>query len=72
MIAPLADLLADLALAYAAIGLALAVAFLTFGIDRIDAASRGAYAVRPLLLPGVVLLWPLVAWRWAALERGRR
>ena len=27
-------------------------------------ASVGAYAFRPLLLPGLALLWPLVLWRW--------
>lgn len=67
-----AVLLADLALAYAGIGLALGLGFLLVGIDRVDPAAKGAHAVRPLLLPGLVLLWPLVAWRWAALERARR
>jgi hypothetical protein len=38
----------------------------------VDPAARGAYAFRPLLLPGLVLLWPLVAWRWAVLARTRR
>jgi hypothetical protein len=51
---------------------AVALAFLLWGIDRIDPAARGAYLVRPLLAPGVVLLWPWVLLRWAALERGRR
>lgn len=50
-------------------GVCVAVPFLTFGIDRIDPAAAGAYAMRPLLLPGVVLLWPLVLWRWRALTR---
>jgi hypothetical protein len=54
---------------YGAVGLAVAAAFLVFGIDRIDPAARGAYAFRPLLLPGIVLLWPLVLWRWRALAR---
>lgn len=67
-----AVLLADLALAYAGIGLVLGLGFLLVGIDRVDPAAKGAHAVRPLLLPGLVLLWPLVAWRWAALERARR
>lgn len=58
--------------AYGLVGLAVALAFLLVGIDRIDAAARGAYAFRPLLLPGAVLLWPLVLGRWAMLERRRR
>lgn len=45
-------------------GLAVGVAFLLFGLDRRDASARGAYGFRPLLLPGLVLLWPLVLWRW--------
>jgi hypothetical protein len=53
-------------------GAAVAVAFLLVGIDRIDAAARGSYAVRPILVPGLILLWPLVLWRWIALERARR
>ena len=38
-----------------------------------DPAARGAYGFRPLLLPGLVLLWPLVVWRWldAATQTGR-
>lgn len=45
-------------------GVAVGVAFLLFGLDRRDASARGAYGFRPLLLPGLVLLWPLVLWRW--------
>lgn len=57
-------------MAYGGIGLAVAAAFLLVGFDRVDPAARGAYAVRPLLLPGLVLLWPLVLWRWRILARG--
>jgi hypothetical protein len=46
------------------VGVVLGVAFLFFGIERIDPAARGAYAFRPLLLPGLALLWPFVAVRW--------
>jgi hypothetical protein len=56
---------------YAALGGVLALAFLLWGIDRIDPAAEGAYAFRALLLPGAILLWPVVALRWAALERRR-
>jgi hypothetical protein len=54
------------------LGLAVAVVFLTFGIDGVDPAARGAYAVRPLLVPGIVLLWPLVILRWRSLVRRAR
>jgi len=64
-----AALIIDAVLVYAVIGAALSLVFLLWGIDRIDPASNGAYAFRPLLIPGIVLLWPLVAARWIALER---
>jgi hypothetical protein len=41
-----------------------ALAFILAGIDRHDPAARGAYAFRPLLLPGLTLLWPVVLARW--------
>jgi hypothetical protein len=52
------------------LGIAVAIAFLVIGIDRIDPNARGAYAFRPLLVPGIIVLWPLVVWRWVQLERG--
>jgi hypothetical protein len=51
-------------LVYLAIGLGIGIGFLVAGIERIDPAARSAYAFRPLLLPGLAALWPLVAWRW--------
>ncbi|MEM8870168.1 MAG: hypothetical protein AAGB10_00195 [Pseudomonadota bacterium] len=50
------------------VGATVAAVFLTIGIDRIDEDARGTYIFRPLLVPGVLLLWPLVVWRWAVLE----
>ena len=49
-------------------GAAVAAVFVLFGIDRIDEDARGAYSFRPLLVPGILLLWPLVLWRWWTLE----
>ena len=57
---------------YGWIGAAVAAAFLLVGIDRIDPSARGAYAFRPLLIPGVVVLWPLVLALWARRDRARR
>ena len=51
---------------YAVCGALIAAGFLLFGLDRIDPAARGAYWFRALLLPGLILLWPLVVWRWIA------
>jgi hypothetical protein len=60
----LAHIIVEAALLHAAIGLGVGVAFLALGVERLDPAARGAYAFRPLLLPGLALFWPLVAWRW--------
>ncbi|WP_415402420.1 hypothetical protein [Tateyamaria sp. SN3-11] len=53
------------------IGALVAAVFLTIGIDRIDEDTRGAYIFRPLLIPGVLLIWPLVLWRWWQIETER-
>ena len=65
----IAALLVNLVKIYLAIGALIALLFLVIGIDRVDRAAHGAYAFRPLLFPGVAVLWPLVLWRWLALER---
>jgi hypothetical protein len=54
---------------YLAIGGVVGLAFLFLGIDRVDPAAHGSYAFRPLLLPGLALLWPFVAARWFFLAR---
>ncbi len=51
-------------------GLVVAGLFLTWGIGRVEPQARGSYLFRPLLVPGCVLIWPLVLWRWRALARG--
>jgi len=52
-------------------GALVAVAFLTFGMDQIDEDARGAYVFRPLIVPGVLLIWPLVLWRWYVVASGK-
>jgi hypothetical protein len=54
---------------YASIGLLVAALFLTVGIGRIDPSAAHAYAFRFLILPGAILLWPLVLSRWLKLAR---
>ena len=54
---------------YGAVGFVVGVAFLFLGIGRVDPAARGAYAFRPLLLPGLMMLWPFVLLRWVLLVR---
>lgn len=68
----LAALIVEAAKGYGVAGLVAAAAFLIFGVGRIDPSARNAYAFRPMLIPGVVLLWPLVLARWAGRERARR
>ena len=48
---------------YAAVGVATALAFVAFGITRVQPApvSLGA---RILILPGAAALWPYVLARW--------
>ena len=56
---------------YGGIGGMVALGFLLIGFDRIDEAAHGAYLVRPVLAPGLMLLWPVVLVRWIVLERRR-
>lgn len=50
---------------YALLGLVFAVAFVGFGVTRVDAAAQGTHlGFRLLILPGVVALWPLLLRRW--------
>ena len=65
----MAAIIVYVATLYGAAGLAAAAVFLLWGIDRVDPTAAGAYAFRPLLIPGIVLLWPAVLLRWARLER---
>ena len=54
------DLIVTALWLYLGIGSAVALAFVLYGIDRIDVKAHGAYAVRPLLVPGLAVLWPIV------------
>jgi len=54
---------------YGAVGAVVAAAFVLIGIDCVDPSSRGAYTFRPMIVPGLVLLWPLVIFRWLSLEK---
>jgi hypothetical protein len=51
--------------AYALAGVGFALIFLPRGVTRLDPRIAGApRMLRVLILPGVVALWPLFAWRW--------
>ena len=62
-----AFLLSALAL-YAAIGVATALAFVTFGVTRVQPA-RVSLGARILILPGAAALWPYVLMRWLKAAR---
>jgi hypothetical protein len=48
---------------YAAIGIATALAFVVFGVTRVQPA-RVSLGARILILPGAAALWPYVVFRW--------
>ncbi len=50
---------------YLGFGLAFAIPFVFWGASRIDPVAReSTWGFRLIVLPGVVALWPLLAWRW--------
>lgn len=53
-------------------GAVVAAVFLLFGLGRLDENAQGAWVFRPLLIPGVLLIWPLVMWRWRVVQRGEQ
>jgi hypothetical protein len=56
--------------AYGAVGIAVALAFVTIGVTRVQPMPVTVGA-RILLLPGAFVLWPVVAVRWLR-SRGAR
>lgn len=51
--------------AYAAVGAMFALAFHLRGLARVDPATTGGGpGFRLLITPGVIALWPVLAWRW--------
>ncbi len=63
-----AGLLVWLASGWLYVGAVVSFFFLIFGIGRVDESAKGSFTFRPLLVPGILLLWPLVLWRWWKLE----
>jgi len=53
--------------AYVASGLIFALLFLLRGVVHVDSRMASApKMLRLLILPGVVAMWPLLAWRWVS------
>jgi hypothetical protein len=54
---------------YLAIGVAIGVPFVIFGVQRIDPSAVGATrGFRATILPGAIALWPFVLRRWRSGE----
>ena len=50
---------------YLLVGVVFALAFVGWGVGRIDPDARtGTWGFRVLIFPGVVALWPVLARRW--------
>jgi hypothetical protein len=63
----IAELVVAAAGAYVAAGALFAVAFVAWGVSRVDPVAReGTRGFRLIILPGVTALWPLLAIRWIA------
>lgn len=55
---------------YAVVGVVFALAFVSFGVPRLDPAARGTSAAfRVLILPGSVALWPFLLLKWVSATR---
>ncbi len=62
-----------LLVAYSLAGLVFAVAFVSVGIQRIDAQARGSsVAFRLIVLPAAMALWPMLLRRWSQSRPGGR
>ncbi|GAB2184417.1 hypothetical protein [Roseibium sp. LAB1] len=64
-----AAILIDIGKYYLMAGGLVAALFLVIGIDRVEPSARGSHVFRPLLIPGICLIWPLVLYRWYVLEK---
>lgn len=61
----IAQVIVEIFEAYALAGLGFAMLFLPRAVVHLDPRVAGApRTLRLLILPGVVALWPLFAWRW--------
>ena len=62
----LASIVVWMAGTYLTLGLLFAVPFVLRGVQRIDPVARECtWGFRVVIVPGVTLLWPLLARRWA-------
>ena len=61
----LAELFVYCLIAYGALGVLFALAFVTTGVKRIDSQARNSgFGFRVLIFPGSAALWPILFRRW--------
>jgi hypothetical protein len=65
---PIVAFLVNALAVYAAVGVAIALAFAAFGVTRVQPANMSLGA-RILILPGAAALWPYVLIRWLKAKR---
>ena len=65
---PVVAFLLDMLAVYAVAGLVTAVAFVAFGVTRVQPAAVSLGA-RLLIIPGAAALWPYVLTRWIKASR---
>jgi hypothetical protein len=65
---PVVALLLNALALYASAGVVLALAFVMFGVTRVQ-ASPVSLGARILILPGAAALWPYVLMRWLKSRR---
>ena len=60
-----ANLIVLILAAWFGVGVVIAILFLALGVNRVDAAAKGASLFfRPMIFLGCVMLWPAVVIRW--------
>lgn len=60
-----AEILLGMLAVYLAVGLIFALAFVMCGVQRLDpAAEKASWGFRMIILPGTMVLWPMLAARW--------
>lgn len=65
VVATLVSLLLNLVGIYLLAGLIFAGPFVIRGVQQVDASAAGSTrGFRLIILPGVIALWPWLAWRW--------
>jgi hypothetical protein len=58
------------AVLYLAAGVLFAVFFLNRGIQKIDTAAHGSgWGFRLIILPGVIVFWPVLLIKWIKVKR---